>query len=84
MSTHRTQARPRGGPTTVGVVSGVRRWFEPALLVVTVGLLVAGGAAWVAEIERVGQHAVGCGDPRRDRPGCGLGGGGAVAANAGR
>ena len=48
MSTHRTQARPRGGPTTVGVVSGVRRWFEPALLVVTVGLLVAGGAAWVA------------------------------------
>jgi len=26
----------------------VRRWFEPALLVVTVALLAAGGVAWVA------------------------------------
>ena len=52
MSTRRAQARPRGDPTTAGAVSGVvsgaRRWFEPALLLVTVALLVAGGAAWVA------------------------------------
>ncbi|MGZ4545200.1 MAG: heavy metal translocating P-type ATPase [Blastococcus sp.] len=35
------------GPQS-GALRAIRRWFEPALLVVTVGLLIAGGIAWVA------------------------------------
>ena len=43
-----SSGRPRGPGAMSGVMSGVRRWFESALLATTVALLVAGGVAWVA------------------------------------
>ncbi len=43
-----SSSRPRGSVALSVALSWARRWFEAALLAMTVGLLAAGGVAWVA------------------------------------
>ncbi|MCZ2857495.1 heavy metal translocating P-type ATPase [Blastococcus sp. VKM Ac-2987] len=43
---------PPRHPDSSGPEPGLRRWLEPALLVVTLGLLAAGGLAWVVGADR--------------------------------